>query len=101
MAGTASLPDLIEAHAARTPDARAIVCEGRALTWRELSARIDRVGAALATLGVGAGDKVAILAPASIEYVELFLGATGAGACAVPLPAVGDSRCAPLDDRRQ
>jgi acyl-CoA synthetase (AMP-forming)/AMP-acid ligase II len=87
VAGTAYLPDLIDAHAARAPDARAIVCEGRALTWRELSARIDRVGAALATLGVGAGDKVAILAPASIEYVELFLGATGAGACAVPLPA--------------
>src|SRR5262245_58662349 len=48
---------------------------------------MDRVAAALATLGVGPGDNVALLAPASIEYVASLLGATAAGACAVPLPA--------------
>ena len=87
MAADAFIADLIDAHAARAPDARALACEGRELTWRALAGRIDRVAAALAALGVGAGDNVAILAPASVEYVECFLGATAAGACAVPLPA--------------
>jgi acyl-CoA synthetase (AMP-forming)/AMP-acid ligase II len=87
MAATASITDLIDAHAARAPDARALACEGRELTWRALADRIDRVAAALPALGVGAGDNVAILAPASVEYVECFLGTTAAGACAVPLPA--------------
>ena len=87
MAAAGYIADLIDAHAARAPGARAIACEGRELTWRALADRIDRVAAALAALGVGAGDNVAILAAASVEYVECFLGATAAGACAVPLPA--------------
>jgi len=87
VAATAYIADLIDAHAARAPDARALACEGRELTWRALADRLDRVATALAALGVGAGDNVAILAPASVEYVECFLGATAAGACAVPLPA--------------
>ena len=87
MADAAYIADLIDAHAARAPDARAVECEGRALTWRALADRIDRVAAALAGSGIEPGDKVAILAPASVGYVECFLGATTAGACAVPLPA--------------
>ncbi|MGE5793490.1 MAG: class I adenylate-forming enzyme family protein [Bacteroidota bacterium] len=87
MTAVAYIADLIDAHAARTPDARAIACEGHSLTWRALAERMDRVAAALGAIGVGAGDKVAILAPASVEYIECFLGATTAGACAVPLPA--------------
>jgi acyl-CoA synthetase (AMP-forming)/AMP-acid ligase II len=67
MAADAFIADLIDANAARTPDAPAVECEDRVLTWRALAERIDRVGTALAALGVGPGDKVAILAPASVE----------------------------------
>jgi len=87
MGADAFIADLIEANAARTPEARAVECEDRSLTWGALVERIDRVVAALVALGVAPGDKVAILAPASVEYVASFLGATAAGACAVPLPA--------------
>jgi long-chain acyl-CoA synthetase len=87
LAEAGHIADLIDAHAARTPEARALACDGRERTWRTLADRIDQVAAALAALGVEGGDKVAILAPASVEYVECFLGATAAGACAVPLPA--------------
>ena len=87
MADAGYIADLIDANAARTPDARAVECEDQALTWRALVDRIDRIAAALGGLGVAPGDKVAILAPASVEYVASFLGATAAGACAVPLPA--------------
>jgi long-chain acyl-CoA synthetase len=91
VAAVAYIADLIDAHAACTPDARALACEGRSLTWRALAERMDRVAAALGALGVGAGDRVAILAPTSLEYIECFLGATAAGACAVPLPASASS----------
>ncbi len=87
MAADAFIADLIDANAARTPDARAVECEDQALTWRALVDRIERIAAALGGLGVAPGDKVAILAPASVEYVASFLGTTAAGACAVPLPA--------------
>ena len=87
MADAGYIADLIAAHAARTPEARAVECEDQALTWRALVDRIDRIATALGGLGVAPGDKVAILAPASVEYVASFLGTTAAGACAVPLPA--------------
>ena len=45
--------DLMDAHAARAPDARALACGGRELTWRALVDRIDRVAAAmLAATGI-------------------------------------------------
>jgi long-chain acyl-CoA synthetase len=91
MSADAYIADLIDANAARTPDAPAVECEDRTLTWRDLAARIDRIVAALGGLGIAPGDKVAILAPASVEYVASFLGATAAGACVVPLPAAASA----------
>ena len=43
------------------------------------------VAAALRALGLGRGDKVAILSRNSIEAAEAFFGALRAGCCAVPL----------------
>lgn len=91
MAEPTLIPDLIDAHAAHSPDARAIACEGRALTWRQLAERSDRIAAALAALGIAPGDKVALLSHPSIECVESILGTIKAGACAVPLPASASS----------
>lgn len=54
------------------------------LTWSELYARVRVVAAELLRLGV-AGDRVAILAPQSMDYIVGFLGALEAGLVAVPL----------------
>ena len=51
-------------------------------------------------MGIGQGDKIAILAANSIEYLETFMGGLRAGACVVPLStmAAADALEKMLDD---
>lgn len=55
------------------------------LTWSQLYTRMQAVAAELATCA-SPGDRVAILAPQSLDYIVGFLGALEAGLIAVPLP---------------
>jgi fatty-acyl-CoA synthase len=56
------------------------------LTYRELNRRVNRLSHVLTRgLGVGRGDRVAILALNCIPYMELFFAAAKAGAVLVPL----------------
>ena len=81
-------------------DKAAIVCDERAISWRDFAALANRVANALRALGVGTGDKVAALAANSPEYVATYAGALRAGACVVPLStmAAGDQLRAMIDD---
>jgi fatty-acyl-CoA synthase len=54
------------------------------LTWRALGRRLCAVGAAVQRVA-SAGDRVAILAPQSLDYVVGFFAAIKAGTVAVPL----------------
>ena len=72
-------------NARHYPDAEALVFEGRRFTWRELDARINRTANALLGLGLGKGDKIALLLPNSLELVELYWAIAKIGAVAVPL----------------
>ena len=54
------------------------------LTWTELGVRLRAVGAALQRVS-SRGDRVAILAPQSLDYVTGFFAAVKAGTIAVPL----------------
>ncbi|HZP99608.1 MAG TPA: AMP-binding protein [Reyranella sp.] len=95
-----SIPIRIGRHAAAFPDKRAVVCEGRTRTWAEFDRRVNRVARRLAGMGIGKGDKIAILAANSIEYLETFMGGLRAGACVVPLStmAAADALEKMLDD---
>ena len=55
------------------------------VTWSQLRNRVRVVAAELATCA-SPGDRVAILAPQSLEYIVGFYGALEAGLIAVPLP---------------
>lgn len=55
------------------------------LTYGELRARSERFAAALAGLGVGAGDQVATLMAKSVDLVVVLLGIWRRGAVHVPL----------------
>ncbi|KAA1432156.1 AMP-binding protein [Mycolicibacter arupensis] len=55
------------------------------VTWAQLRNRVRVVAAELATCA-SPGDRVAILAPQSLEYIVGFYGALEAGLIAVPLP---------------
>ncbi|MDZ4235980.1 MAG: AMP-binding protein, partial [Dietzia sp.] len=54
------------------------------MTWTELGVRMQSIGARIQGVA-GRGDRVAILAPQSLDYVAGFFGAVRAGTIAVPL----------------
>ena len=59
--------------------------EDRRRTWVELGDRVARLAGALQALGVGKGDRVAVLSLNQDRYIELYLGVAWAGAVIVPL----------------
>ncbi len=71
--------------AAARPDAPALVYEDGRRTYGELHARVDAGTAALQQLGVGGGDRVALVAGTTPGFVEVFAAILRAGAAAVPL----------------
>ena len=80
-----SFTDLIAARAAADPAGIAFTDGVDSLTWQDLAARVRQVACALAGSGIGAGDKVAILAHPSLQYVQCLFGIIAARACVVPL----------------
>jgi long-chain acyl-CoA synthetase len=76
-------PLLRAAHVA--PHARATTCDGVTHTYAELLARCRRLMAALVSLGLEPGDRVAVVAGNCHRYLELLLAVPGAGMIVVPL----------------
>ncbi|MFD7864526.1 amino acid adenylation domain-containing protein [Streptomyces sp. NPDC059783] len=81
----ATLPELFEAQAARTPDTVAVEHEGSTLTYRELDARAGRIAEELAGLGVGPETFVAVALPRGVDLVATLLAAGKAGGAYLPL----------------
>ncbi len=55
------------------------------VTYEQLWERVRRVAGGLLARGLKNGDRVALLMPNSLEYVESFLGIAAAGLVAVPM----------------
>jgi amino acid adenylation domain-containing protein len=77
--------ELFEKQAERTPDAVAVECDGRHLSYRELNRRANRVAARLRGLGVGAEVRVGLCVERSLELPVGVLGVLKAGGAYVPL----------------
>src|SRR5271155_418081 len=63
----------------------ATLFEDRTRTWAEVADRVARLTSALESLGVGKGDRVAILMLNQDRYLELYLAIAWAGAVVAPL----------------
>ncbi|WP_405960974.1 fatty acid--CoA ligase family protein [Streptomyces sp. NBC_00024] len=62
------------------------VVDGRTrVSYAELGARVERAAAACVANGVRVGDRVALWAPNSLDWIVSALGAVSAGAVLVPL----------------
>ncbi|MGE8942917.1 MupA/Atu3671 family FMN-dependent luciferase-like monooxygenase [Leptospira interrogans] len=81
----ATVHQLIEAQAKRTPDATALICAGEKLTYGELDARANRVARTLIGLGVRPDGLVGLYVSRSIDLVVGALGIWKAGGAYVPL----------------
>ena len=92
--------DLIEAQVERDPDGVAISCGDRAVTYRELDGRADRVARELRALGVRPDQLVGLCVERSPDLVVGLLGILKAGAAYLPLdPAYPEERLSfMLDD---
>ncbi|WP_433085811.1 class I adenylate-forming enzyme family protein [Dactylosporangium sp. CA-052675] len=78
--------DWVTAQARFTPRAAFLVAaDGRTRTYAEGEERITRLARALRQIGIGRGDRVALLAVDSIEYVEVLLACMKLGATYVAL----------------
>lgn len=81
----ATLSAMVEAQAARTPDAVAVVFEDTTLTYRDLDEQADRLARRLRRSGVGPGTVVAVCAARCTELVVALLGTLKAGGAYLPL----------------
>ncbi|MEO8696773.1 MAG: FadD3 family acyl-CoA ligase [Acidimicrobiales bacterium] len=76
---------MIQDSSRRYRDREAIVDGARRMTYGELDERVEEVTRAAIAFGVGHGDRVAIWAQNSTEWILAALGALSAGAAIVPL----------------
>ncbi|HSQ14767.1 MAG TPA: class I adenylate-forming enzyme family protein, partial [Candidatus Binatia bacterium] len=79
------IQDVLEHNARTHPSRVALVSAKEEVTYRELRDRVGDYAAVLRSRGIGKGDRVAILAPNSVLYLEAFFAVTRAGAALVPL----------------
>jgi amino acid adenylation domain-containing protein/non-ribosomal peptide synthase protein (TIGR01720 family) len=76
---------LIEAQVQRTPEAVAVVCEERRLTYRQLDQRANQLAHHLQALGVGPDVLVGLYVERSLDMMVGILGILKAGGAYVPL----------------
>ena len=101
-----SIQQRFEAQVERTPEAAAVIFDGRELSYRELNRRANQLAHHLRRLGVGADVKVAICIDRSIEMAIGVIATLKAGGAYVPLDPeyprermrfmLGDAQCAVL-----
>src|SRR6185503_9070563 len=80
-----NLASVIEQHARRRPQAEAVVCGDKRITFAGLNGWANQVACALATSGIGRGDHVALLCPNLPYFPAVYFGILKTGAAVVPL----------------
>lgn len=78
-----TLPAALERMARKYPDNLALIMMGKKITYRQLDDEVNRFANALAGLGVGKGDKVAIVLPNTPQIVIASYALFRLGAVAV------------------
>jgi long-chain acyl-CoA synthetase len=87
-----TLVDLVSESARQRPQHTALIFKGARLSYRELDHWTDAFAAALVTLGVQKGDRVALVMPNSPQGIIAQLGAWKAGAIVAPLNPIYTER---------
>ncbi|HVR99572.1 MAG TPA: amino acid adenylation domain-containing protein, partial [Thermoanaerobaculia bacterium] len=91
------LHERVSSQARRTPDAVALSCEGRELSYGELERRANRLAHHLIGLGVAPDGRVGVRLERSPEMIVALLGVLKTGAAYVPLdPSYPAARLAAL-----
>ncbi len=79
-------PSLIyRVHAKNTPRKTALVWQGRAITYAEMDARIDRIASGLRRAGIGRKQSILLMMKNRQEFIELGAAAARGRAAAVSI----------------
>lgn len=79
------IPDFLKRAVTYYPDKTAVIDGDVRLTYRQLGERVNRLSNMLIDLGIRKGDRVAYLAPNTLQKLEGMFGVTQIGAVTVPL----------------
>ncbi|MBX7248444.1 MAG: AMP-binding protein [Caulobacteraceae bacterium] len=94
---TPLLPEIWALHGRWRASRPAVESWDGTLTWAELMARSNQVGAGLRAIGLSHGDRAAVLMSNSLSTVEVLVGLMRAGIAAVPVnPGVTDAAVAAM-----
>lgn len=79
------LTSIIKRAAQVNPEGIATICGNRQRTWTEFVDRVARLAGALRSLGVQAGDRVALLSLNSDRFLEYYYAVVWAGGAMMPM----------------
>ncbi len=74
-----TLPEMLERTAAKSPEATALIYQGASINYEQLLTHVNRVAVGLRALGVGKGDRVALMMPNCPQFVIAYFGVLRAG----------------------
>ncbi len=77
--------DMLDAAASSSPNKTVIFIDDRKVSYKEFLHKVDAFARFLEIAGVGVGDRVALIAPNSEEFVISVYAATKIGAVVVPV----------------
>jgi HIP---CoA ligase len=80
-----TVPAAVRCAARLWPDEDGVVESGQRVSWAELADRMEHAARAFAASGVRPGDRVALWAPNSLDWIVASLGIYAAGAVLVPV----------------
>ncbi|MEP7762411.1 long-chain fatty acid--CoA ligase [Sanguibacter sp. 25GB23B1] len=83
--GSLSVAAILAETAHRMPERTAVVCFGRSITYGDLWAQTLAYAGALRELGIGRGDRVAMLVPNVPDFPRVYYAALSLGAVVVPI----------------
>jgi acyl-CoA synthetase (AMP-forming)/AMP-acid ligase II len=80
-----TIPAMLRDGARRHGDLDAVVVDDRRVTYAQLADDVARAARAIAAAGVEPGERIAVWAPNSVEWIVAALAITSAGAVLVPV----------------
>ncbi|MCR3719669.1 MULTISPECIES: AMP-binding protein [Prauserella salsuginis group] len=83
--GELTLPEYVDEWARRRPETTAIAFEGTRISYADLAERVARIAGWMESVGVTAGDRVAVFMPNAPQFVITMLAALRLGAVHVPV----------------
>ena len=84
--------ELLARSARKFPNKTAVVFEGTRLTYKEVDDRANAMANSLIAMGVKKGDRVALIADNTYEWIEMYFAPAKAGAIFAPVNSTAVSR---------